>query len=73
MGLPEPWEGSLDRLLYDRELLTQRWPFDELKRQSRINEIVNRAPQDGFGEFLRTQLPGYHAADMPALAEVGSL
>jgi uncharacterized protein DUF4105 len=51
--------GSLDRLLYDRQLLDQRLPFDELKRQSRINEIANRAPRDGFGDYVRSELATY--------------
>jgi hypothetical protein len=45
--------------LYDRALLDQEYPFVELKRQSRINEIANRAPDEGFGEYVRRELPGY--------------
>jgi hypothetical protein len=51
--------GSLDRLLYDRQLLDQHLPFEELKRQSWVNEIANSAPVDGFGEYIRRELPGY--------------
>jgi hypothetical protein len=57
--------GALDRLLYDRGLLDRRQPFETLKRQSRINEIANRAPAVGFGDYLRANLPSYggHSPD----------
>jgi hypothetical protein len=53
------FNGSLDRLLYERERLDRELPFDRLKEQSWINEIANRAPSDGFGDYLRRELPGY--------------
>ena len=51
--------GSLDRLMYDRELLDQTLPFEELKKQSWVNEIANAAPVEGFGDHVRRELPGY--------------
>lgn len=53
------FNGALDRLMYDRQLLDQRTPFEELKEQSRVNDIANRAPVDGFGDYIRRELPGY--------------
>jgi hypothetical protein len=67
-----PWHwglllnGSLDRLMYDRELLDQTLPFEELKKQSWVNEIANAAPADGFGDHLRRGLPGYRGARVGA-------
>jgi hypothetical protein len=51
--------GGLDRLLYDRGFLDQCRPFATLKQQSWINEIANRAPKAGFGDYIRAHLPGY--------------
>jgi hypothetical protein len=48
--------GSLDRLLYDREFVDRSLPFEELRRQSWINELANSAPERGFGDFLRALL-----------------
>jgi hypothetical protein len=53
------FNGSLDRLLYERQWLDQRLPFEELKRQSLVNDIANAAPADGFGDYIRSRLPGY--------------
>ena len=55
--------GRLDRMIYDHRWLEQRLPFDELKRQSHVNPIANRAPADGFGDYLRHELPGYSARE----------
>ena len=55
------FNGALDRLMYDRQLLDQELPFETLREQSRINEIANRAPVDGFGDYVRQALPGYRA------------
>jgi hypothetical protein len=55
------FNGALDKLLYQRRLLTQRLPFKQLKRQSRINEIANRAPAEGFGDYLRRELRAYES------------
>ncbi|HMP08358.1 MAG TPA: DUF4105 domain-containing protein [Lacipirellulaceae bacterium] len=49
--------GSLDRLLYDRGRIARAMPFDELKRQSWINDLANRAPVEGFGDYIRDALP----------------
>lgn len=62
------FNGTLDRLFYDRRLFDQTLPFDELKRLSRVNEIANRAPAEGFGDFLRDELPGYQPGRAPAPA-----
>ncbi len=51
--------GSLDRLLYDRALVDRRLPFEELRRRSWINDLANRAPEDGFGDSIRSHLPAY--------------
>ncbi len=65
------FNGSLDKLLYDRRLLDQSMPFDRLKELSWINDIANRAPAESFGEYLRKNLPGYGLADAtaPTVAE----
>ncbi|MBL9161656.1 MAG: DUF4105 domain-containing protein [Planctomycetaceae bacterium] len=60
------FNGSLDRLLYDRCLLDQRLPFADLKKLSWINDIANEASRDGFGDFLRKRLPGYALAQTTA-------
>jgi hypothetical protein len=56
------FNGALDRMLYDNQLLHQQLPFIELKRQSWINEIADSAPKDDFGDFLRQRLSGYNPA-----------
>jgi hypothetical protein len=61
--------GSLDRLLYDRGFIDQCRPFEQLRRESWINEIANRAPADGFGDYIRANLPGYGVC--PAEARSG--
>jgi hypothetical protein len=53
------WNGALDRLLYDRQFFDQRLPFARLKDLSRVNDVANAAPEAGFGEYLRANLPGY--------------
>lgn len=55
------FNGALDQLMYDRKLLNQSLPFETLKEQSRINEIANRAPVEGFGDYIRQALPGYRS------------
>ena len=53
------FNGKLDRSLYRHQRLEQQLPFAELKRQSRVNDIANRAPADDFGDAVRRELPGY--------------
>jgi hypothetical protein len=48
--------GRLDQSLYALGRLDQSRPFEVLKRESRINEIANRAPRDGFGDYIRREL-----------------
>ncbi|MBA4189431.1 MAG: hypothetical protein C0467_15685 [Planctomycetaceae bacterium] len=48
--------GRFDRALYDNGQLDQSLPFDELRRLALINDIVNAAPEDGFGDHLRREL-----------------
>jgi hypothetical protein len=61
--------GALDRLLYDRGFLDRGRPFAALKHQSWINEIANRAPAEGFGDYVREHLPGY--GEPPSEARTG--
>lgn len=53
------FNGQLDQMLYDRRRLDTRVPFEQLKRLSWVNDVANRAPRDGFGDFMRRELPGY--------------
>lgn len=53
------FNGKVDQLLYDRKLIDQDLPFTELKRQSKINDVANSAPDKDFGETIRLGLPGY--------------
>ena len=53
------FNGTLDRLMYERGLLDQRLPFDRLKEESWVNKIANDAPSTGFGDYLRQELTGY--------------
>jgi hypothetical protein len=54
------FNGSLDRLMYERRFLDHDLPFETLKKLSWLNDIANAAPVDGFGEYIRRQLPGYN-------------
>ncbi|MCA9229515.1 MAG: DUF4105 domain-containing protein [Planctomycetales bacterium] len=56
------FNGALDRLLYDRGFLDQELPFETLKAQSWVNEIANRAPAEGFGDYIRRELAGYRVS-----------
>lgn len=51
--------GQLDHMIYDHERLDNRIPFAELKEKSRINELANEAPLEGFGDYIRQNLPAY--------------
>jgi hypothetical protein len=53
------FNGKLDQMLYDRQRLDHSMPFETLKRESRINEIANIAPQENFGDYLRRELSAY--------------
>ncbi len=53
------FNGTLDRLFYDQQMLDSTLPFEVLKKQSRVNEVANRAPAEGFGGFIRENLTGY--------------
>lgn len=64
--------GSLDRLLYDRGFIDRRRPFDLLKEQSGINDIANRAPAAGFGDYIRAHLPGYGGRSAEAMPRAES-
>lgn len=48
--------GRLDRALYRAGRLDRSVPFDELKRTAYLNDIANNAPEDGFGDFIRSEL-----------------
>ncbi|QEG37539.1 lipoprotein N-acyltransferase Lnb domain-containing protein [Bythopirellula goksoeyrii] len=65
------FNGSLDRFMYDRQLLDQELPFESLKKQSWINGIANSAPVDNFGDYLRRELTGYRTSVDHELAETG--
>jgi hypothetical protein len=53
------WNGTLDERLYELKFFDQRLPFARLKDLSRVNDVANAAPENGFGEYLRANLPGY--------------
>ena len=48
--------GRLDRALYAVGRLDCTLPFEELKRLTRLNDIANAAPADGFGDHVRREL-----------------
>jgi hypothetical protein len=58
--LPLDWRmlinGELDRSLYRRGRLDRTLAFADLKRLSRINELVRDLPSEGFGDALRQKL-----------------
>ena len=62
------FNGSLDRLMYEQGFLDQSVPFESLKQQSRVNEIANSAPADGFGDYVRSELSGYRSPREPCHA-----
>lgn len=66
------FNGSLDKLLYDRGMINQQMPFADLKRLSRINEVANRAPVERFSESIRQELPGFQIAENTAALEIGA-
>ena len=48
--------GQLDRALYEDGRIDRTLPFAELRRISRVNEIANSAPAEGFGDYIRREL-----------------
>jgi hypothetical protein len=48
--------GRLDRALYEAGRLDRSLPFVDLRRTGYINDIADRAPEDGFGDFLRSEI-----------------
>jgi hypothetical protein len=48
--------GRLDRALYADGRLDRTLPFEELQRSSRLNEVANEAPAEGFGDRIRREL-----------------
>ena len=53
------FNGTLDRLLYERGRLINSVPFDELKKASRINDAANHALAADFHVAIREGLPGF--------------
>jgi hypothetical protein len=53
------FNGDLDRTLYNAGFFDQALPFARLKDLSRVNEVASAAPEQGFGDYLRANLPGY--------------
>lgn len=60
------WNGTLDERLYELKFFDQRLPFARLKDLSRVNEVANAAPETGFGDYLRANLPGYDRSNSNA-------
>jgi hypothetical protein len=48
--------GRLDRALYEAGRLDRSVPFEELRRTAYINDVADRAPADGFSNFLRSEI-----------------
>ena len=46
-------------MMYDNGRMGRKLPFEQLKAESRVNDRANRAPIDGFGDFIRQGLPTY--------------
>jgi hypothetical protein len=62
--LPWDWRilfnGSADKMLYERGGLDTTYPFDELKRRSRVNEAARAAGDSPeFSSLIRKGLPGF--------------
>ncbi len=53
------FNGSLDRLMYERGRLDTQLPFDELKNLSRINDSANLSSSEEFHQSIRRNLPGF--------------
>lgn len=50
--------GHLDELLYEREMVSQRLPFSELRRRSRIDLRMQEHGTEDFSSTIRTLIPG---------------
>ena len=48
--------GRLDQALYEDGRLDRTFPFAELRRTAYLNEIANSAPEEGFGDYIRSEL-----------------
>jgi hypothetical protein len=48
--------GRLDRALYSTGRLDRSLPFPELRRAAYLGDVANRAPEAGFGDFIRHEL-----------------
>jgi hypothetical protein len=53
------FNGRIDAMMYDNGRMGRKLPFEQLKAESRVNDRANRAPIDGFGDFIRQGLPTY--------------
>jgi hypothetical protein len=51
--------GWIDRYFYDTRLLNSQFPFDELRRRSRVSETVKASePTEEFSQHIRESVPG---------------
>jgi hypothetical protein len=57
------FNGALDRLMDDRQLLNHNLSFEELKTLSWVNDVANAAPADDCGDHVRRRLLGYRQHD----------
>jgi hypothetical protein len=48
--------ARLDRALYAAGRLDRTLPFPQLRRAAYLNDIANRAPEEGFGDYIRCEL-----------------
>jgi hypothetical protein len=48
--------GQLDKALYEAGRLDRTLPYPELRRTAYLNEVANRAPEEGFGDHIRREL-----------------
>jgi hypothetical protein len=48
--------ARLDQALYAAGRLDRALPFPELRRTAYLTDIANRAPEEGFGDYIRREL-----------------
>jgi hypothetical protein len=48
--------GRLDKALYEAGRLDHSLPFPELRRYAYLNQVANSAPEDQFGDNIRSEL-----------------